>query len=179
MVVKIRSKAGTAAWTSLLAAALLLAGCAAAPVQPETAENAPIQTMTRADAAQLALEAERVLAAGRLPDAGAAYIRIVTAFPDDARAWFRLGTIYLRTGQYAAAQMACERALRFEPGMAKAQANLALAHLRQFRAAAAQATASAEVPADNRKALAALMRDVDHAIGPAVTAGAAAPGAPQ
>ncbi|MFC3457514.1 MULTISPECIES: tetratricopeptide repeat protein [Massilia] len=133
-------------------------------VEPE------IHTMTRDDALRLAGEAERVLAAGRLADAGAAYIRIVTAFPDDARAWFRLGTIYLRTGQYGAAQMACERALRLEPGMAKAQANLALAHLRQFRAAAERAAASAEVPEDNRKALAVLMRDVDRAVGPPVVA---------
>ena len=157
----------------LLAVALSLAGCVTAPVEPVAVEPAPIQTLTRQDAARLALDAERVLAAGRLADAGAAYIRIVTAFPDDARAWFRLGTIYLRTGQYGAAQMAFERVLRQEPGMAKAQANLALAHLRQFRAAAALATASTEVPEGNRKALASLIRDVDHALGPAVVAHAA------
>ena len=151
---------------TLMATALLLTACASVAPPPEPAEAPPVQTLTRADAAQLSREAERVLAAGRLADAGAAYIRVVTAFPDNAQAWFRLGTIYLRTGQYAAAQMACERALRFEPGMAKAQANLALAHLHQFRTSALLASSSPEVPAENRKALASLLRDVDHAVGP-------------
>lgn len=165
----------------MLAGAMLLSACTApsAPASvggltvvamPQAADATPVQTMTREDALRLASDADRALAAGRVADAGAAYVRIATAFPDDASAWFRLGTIYLRTAQYGAAQYACERALRFEPGMAKAQANLALAHLHQFRAAAAQAAASADVPPENRKALASLIRDVDHALVPAAAA---------
>lgn len=93
-------------------------------------------------------------------------MHIVTVFPDDARAWFRLGTIYLRTGQYGAAQMACERALRIDPGMSKAQANLALAHLHQFRVAALPAIDSPDIQKENRRALVGLLRDIDHAITP-------------
>jgi cytochrome c-type biogenesis protein CcmH/NrfG len=143
---------------------------------PQALEADQVRTMTREDAMRLALDADRALVAGRVLDAGAAYVRIATAFPDDARAWFRLGTIYLRTGQYGAAQYACERALRFEPSMAKAQANLALAHLHQFRAAAALASASHDVPPENRKALRALMLDVDHALVPRVAARASETG---
>jgi Flp pilus assembly protein TadD len=127
----------------------------------------PFQVMTREDAARLALDAEKALTAGGLVDGGAVYVHIVTVFPDDARAWFLLGTIYLRTGQYGAAQMACERALRLDPGMSKAHANLALAHLHQFRAAALPAIASADISKENHRALAGLLRDVDHAITPA------------
>jgi tetratricopeptide (TPR) repeat protein len=155
----------------LTAAVFALGGCAAAPSAqdgnaPAAPVTPPIQAMTREDADRLAQDAERALAAGRLVEGGAAYVRIVTVFPDDAHAWFRLGTVYLRTGQYGAAQMACERALRLDPGMAKAQANLALAHLHQFRAAAQPAIASPQVAQDNRRALAALLRDVDHALAP-------------
>lgn len=162
---------------ALLAVALILGGCAGAPPArdglaplassqaPSPAQTAtPVQRMTRDEAAQLGRDAERALAAGRLVDGGAAYVRIVTVYPDDAHAWFRLGTVYLRTGQYGAAQMACERALRLDPGMSKAQANLALTHLYQFRAAALSATTSQEVSEDNRRTLAGLLRDVDHAI---------------
>jgi Flp pilus assembly protein TadD len=167
----------TGAHAALLAAVLLLGGCGSmSPAQdglaPLASSNAPsrtqtatpVQPITREEAARLAQDAERALAAGRLVDGGAAYVRIVTVYPDDAHAWFRLGTIYLRTGQYGAAQMACERALSLNPGMTKAQANLALTHLYQFRAAALPATTSPEVSEDNRRTLAGLLRDVDHAI---------------
>lgn len=146
----------------------MLGGCATRSAPAPAL--APTQTITPADAAQLSAQAEQALAAGRLADGGAAYVRIVTAFPDDAQAWFRLGTIYLRSQQYAAAQMACDHALRLDPTMAKARANLALAHLYQFRAAASLAIASTDVPESNRKAFTALLRDVDHAVNPARTA---------
>jgi len=166
MVAEIINWNAASAGMALLAATLLLGGCSAVP-GVKSSSLTPVQVMTRKDAARLVLDAEKSLAAGRLVDGGAAYVHIVTVFPDDARAWFRLGTIYLRTGQYGAAQMACERALRLEPGMSKAHANLALAHLHQFRAAALPAIASPDISKDNHRALAALLRDVDHAIAPA------------
>lgn len=155
------------AFTALLAACLLAGGCATRPVADEGYALAPGQTMTHADAASLAALAEKALAEGRLAEGGNAYVSIVTAYPDDGQAWFRLGTVYLRTQQYAAAQMACERALRADPGMGKAHANLALAHLHQFRGAAQIAIASSAVPEANRRAYASLVRDIDHAINPA------------
>lgn len=156
-----------AAFSALLAACLLAGGCATRPVPDQGLELAPGQTMTHADAARLSLQAEKAIAEGRLVDGGNVYVSIVTAYPYDGQAWFRLGTVYLRTQQYAAAQLACERALRADPGMGKARANLALAHLYQFRVAAEIAIASTAVPEANRTALTSLLRDVDHAFNPA------------
>lgn len=159
--------------SALLCACLSIGGCANRPMPSGAPQPAPGAAMTVDDAARVAASAEQAMAENRWPDAGAAYVRIVTAYPDNAHAWFRLGTVYLRTQQYGAAQRACEQALRAEPAMAKARANLALAHLYQFRAAAAPAVASLDVPEENRKALASLMRDFDHALAP--TAAAATP----
>jgi len=132
-----------AEYTALLAACLLASGCATRPLQEAGLARADGQSMTQGDAARLSVLAEKALAEGRLVEGGNVYVGIVTAYPDDAQAWFRLGTVYLRTQQYAAAQMACEQALRADPGMDKARANLALA---------------------------SLLRDVDHAVNPAVAA---------
>ena len=154
---------------ALLAVCLLAGGCASRVVPDDAPQLAPGQNMTAEEAVRLSVTAEQAMAEGRLPDAGAAYVRVVTAYPDNAQAWFRLGTVYLRTEQYGAAQRACEQALRADPRMAKARANLALAHLYQFRAAAGPAVASNDVPIENRKALASLMRDLEHALAPTTT----------
>lgn len=155
---------------ALLVACLVSGGCATHRAADDAAQRAPGQTMTLPESVRLAAMAEQAMAENRLPDAGAAYVRVVTAYPDNAQAWFRLGTVYLRTQQYGAAQRACEQALRVDPRMAKARANLALAHLYLFRAAAAPAVASPDVPEENRKALASLMRDLDQALAPATAA---------
>jgi Tfp pilus assembly protein PilF len=159
-----------AEYSALLVACLLASGCATRPVPDDGGALPPGQTMTQADAASLSGLAEKALAEGRLVEGGNAYVKVVTAYPDNGQAWFRLGTVYLRTQQYAAAQLACERALRADPGMGKARANLALAHLYQFRLAAQVAVASPAVPEANRKALTSLMRDLDHAFNPAQAA---------
>lgn len=164
-----------AEYTALLAACLVAGGCATRPMPDAGLEPAAGQSMTQGAAARLSVLAEKALAEGRLVEGGNVYVSIVTAYPDDAQAWFRLGTVYLRTQQYAAAQLACERALRADPGMGKARANLALAHLHQFRVAATVAVASTAVPEANRQALASLLRDVDHAVNPAVAAPVADP----
>lgn len=120
-------------YTALLAACLLASGCATLPLTDAGLALAPGQSMTQGDASRLAALAEKAIAEGRLVDGGNVYVSIVTAYPDDAQAWCRLATVYLRTQQYAAAQLACERALRAELGMDKARASLALAHLHKFR----------------------------------------------
>ncbi|WP_167226436.1 tetratricopeptide repeat protein [Massilia rubra] len=122
--------------------------------------------MSEAQMMQLAARAEQEIGAGRFGDAELRYVQIVHAFPANATAWFRLGTVYLRTNQVRQAQGAFEQALRVEPGMAKAHANLALAHAILLRGAAGIAVRSGDVAAPNRQALQALMRDVDHALGP-------------
>ncbi len=115
---------------------------------------------------QLGVEAESALAANRLAEAGSHYVRIVTAYPNNAAAWFRLGTIYLRTGQLNLAQMAFEQSLRADPNLSKAHANLALAHLRQFRGSAERALTSPQVAEANKEALRVLLVDIKHALDP-------------
>lgn len=149
---------------SLAACALLLcgqlAGCAS--VKPMAAPGA----MSQAEMERIGVEAEQALAAGDLVAAGSGYVRIVTAFPDSAPAWFRLGTIYLRTNQNGPAQRAFEESLRADPTLTKAHANLALAHLAQFRHEAGRAVLSTQVPEANRVALQALLDDVNHVFPP-------------
>ena len=134
-------------------------GCASAP--PATAPAA-----SQAEVDQIGSEAERALAANDLAAAGRGYVRIVTGYPNNAPAWYRLGTIYLRTNQHRAAQNAFEQSLRADPNLTKAYANLAIAHLGQFRVAAKRAVASDQVADANRRALMALLEDVNHALPP-------------
>ncbi len=138
-----------------------LAGCVTAP------EPVPSVGMSLGEMEKLSTEAEQALAANQLSEAGNLYVRIVTAYPDRAPAWFRLGTIYLRTKQQGAAQMAFEQSLRADPDMSKAYANLALTHLHQFRDAAMRALASPHVAEANKKALRTLLEDVNHTLEPA------------
>lgn len=154
---------------SLIACAIVClaqaAGCASAP-SPTAAATSP------AEADSIAIEAERSLAANDLAAAGRSYVRIVTGYPNHAQAWYRLGTIYLRTSQHHAAQNAFEQSLRADPNLSKAYANLAIAHLGQFRSAAQRAVASGQVADGNRRALMALLEDVNHALPPTVAPGA-------
>jgi predicted TPR repeat methyltransferase len=125
--------------------------------------------MTQAEMKALGVQAEQAIAGSDYPSAIALYERIVTVYPKSAPAWFRLGTVYLRTSQPELAQRAFEQALRADPNLSKAHANLALAHLTQFRAAATRAVAGDQISEANREALKSLLRDVDHALFPAAS----------
>jgi Tfp pilus assembly protein PilF len=132
-----------------------LAGCATRPAAPVADATIPARME------ELGALAEQAIAAGDLTSAGRLYVRLVTAYPDSAPGWYRLGTVYLRTSQPAYAQRAFEQALALDPSLQKAYANLALAHLAQFGDAARRAVASGQVSADNRRALASLLQDVE------------------
>lgn len=125
--------------------------------------------LSRAEVVALSAQAEQEAAQGRYPQAIALYERVVAATPRDAQAWFRLGTVRLKARQTRMAQYAFERALQIDPAMGKAQANLALTHLHEFRLAAAPAIASEQVSDANRATLRSLMRDVNQALFPAPT----------
>lgn len=144
-------------------ATLLAAGCSTPLPQAEPAAPAPANA---AEVAALGVRAEEALAAGRLVEAGQLYVRLVTVAPNSAPGWYRLGVVYLRTGQPAYAQQAFERAVALDPSLGKAHANLALAHLGQFRAAADKALASQQISDENRRALAALLLDVERVLPP-------------
>lgn len=155
---------------------LLMAGCAT------TVPVATADTPIPATMEELGTLAEKAIAAGDMTSAGRLYVRLVTAYPDSAPGWYRLGTVYLRTNQPGYAQQSFERALVLDPRLQKAYANLALAHLGQFREAAQRAVASGQISADNRRALTALLQDVEMTMPSAATlarpAAAAVPASP-
>jgi Tfp pilus assembly protein PilF len=145
-------------------AAILASGCT---VQPhKQSDAAPVQAAPAVDVEQLGMRAEQAMAAGKLVEAGQLYVQLVTAAPNSVPGWYRLGVVYLRTNQPAYAQQAFERALALDPSLAKAHANLALAHLGQFRVSAGKALASGQISEENRRALTALVQDVEHVLPP-------------
>lgn len=148
---------------AVLAACCFLVGCSTG--KPAVAPAADQLSQAGTDA--LSDRAEQEIALGRYPQAIALYERVVAASPRNAQAWFRLGTVRIKARQMRMAQYAFERALQVDPAMSKAQANLALTHLHEFRVAAAQAIASDQVSDANRATLRSLMRDVNQALFPA------------
>lgn len=136
--------------------ACMLAGCG-------TPRNGPPR-LSSAEAERLVMRAERAIAQGDLAKAVADYVTVVNAQPDNATAWYRLGTVYLRQRKAELAQTAFEEALRGDPRLSKANANLAISLLLQFRDAATRAIASNDVPESNREALQALLRHVDRTL---------------
>lgn len=142
----------------------LLGGCATVP---PPAQVIPVADRLSAPEIQaLAAQAEQAIARADYAQAVILYERALRANPRNAPAWFRLGTVHLKLNQQSLAQRDFERALMVDPSLGKAQANLALTHLRQFRVAAAGAIASEQVSDANRASLRSLMRDVDHALYP-------------
>ena len=129
----------------------------------------PADQLSQADVDALIGQAEQDVAQGHYTQAIALYERVVTAGPRNAQSWFRLGTVRIKARQMRMAQYAFERALQIDPGMNKAQANLALTHLYEFRIAATQAIASEQVSDANRATLRSLMRDINQALFPAPT----------
>lgn len=154
-----------------LVACCFLGGCRTQ--QPAVAPAA--DQLSQADLDALKAQAEQEIAQGHYPQAIASYERVVAASPRNAQAWFRLGTVRIKARQMRMAQYAFERALQIDPDMSKAQANLALTHLHEFRVAAAQAIASEQVSDANRATLRSLMRDVNQALFPAPTLTPAGP----
>jgi Flp pilus assembly protein TadD len=142
----------------------LLGGCASAP-PPDVIPAA--EQLSQSEKEALAAQAEQAIASADYPRAIALYERVLRAYPRSAPAWFRLGIAHMRVNQQQLAQRDFERALQADPNLHKADANLALSHLKQFRVAAARAIASDQVSEANRATLRSLMRDVDHALYPA------------
>jgi len=140
----------------------MLAGCASVPPKQALGPEAMSQAQMRA----LCVQAEDAIKRGDYAAANGLYGRVLNAYPGNAVAWFRLGTVHLKINQPGWAQRDFEQALRIDPQLSKADANLALAHLTLFRASAMRAVASDQVPEPNRAALRSLLRDVDHALFP-------------
>ncbi|WP_432382452.1 tetratricopeptide repeat protein [Duganella sp. P38] len=92
---------------------LQLAGCAT--TTPAASADTPIPAAME----ELGALAEQAIAIGDMRSAGRLYVRLVTAYPDSAPGWYRLGTVYLRTNQPGYAQQAFERALTLDPRLQK------------------------------------------------------------
>lgn len=142
----------------------MLGGCASAPPAPVQALGP--EAMSQAQMQVLCVQAEDAITRGDYAAANGLYRRVLVAYPGNATAWFRLGTVHLKIDQPEWAQRDFEQALRLDPQLSKAYANLALAHLTLFRASALRAVASDQVAEPNRAVLRSLLRDVDHALYP-------------
>ena len=152
---------------AMLIAIATMAGCATPPPAVQAEVLAPSHSMTEAQRDALGAQAEQAIAAADYAGAIILYQRIVKAYPNNAAAWYRMGIACLRGNQPELGQYAFGQALRADPSLTKSYANLALAHLTQFRTAAMQAVDSNQVAEANKVVLRSLLRDVDHALFPA------------
>jgi len=76
---------------------------------------------------ELAMEAYK---AGRFSDAEPMLRRLLNQYPQFAEGWYRLGNLYVRSGQNEAAVTAFKECLRYDPNYTKAWHNLAFVHLK-------------------------------------------------
>ncbi|MGD8428784.1 MAG: tetratricopeptide repeat protein [Ectothiorhodospiraceae bacterium] len=67
--------------------------------------------------------------AGRFDDAATGYRLYLKHFPDDARAWYRLGNSYAELDRLRDAEAAYYRALKIDGTLARARHNLGLVHM--------------------------------------------------
>lgn len=68
---------------------------------------------------------------GELSEAEALYRKLIAAHPEYGEGWFKLGNIYVRTGQYEAAANMYKKAAQINPEDAKVWNNLALTHVKK------------------------------------------------
>jgi cytochrome c-type biogenesis protein CcmH/NrfG len=68
---------------------------------------------------------------GELSEAETRFIALVRDNPKYVEGWFKLGNIYVRTGQFEAAAAAYQKAANINPDDAKIWNNLALAHIKK------------------------------------------------
>jgi tetratricopeptide (TPR) repeat protein len=67
---------------------------------------------------------------GRFSDAEPMLRKLLEKYPQFAEGWYRLGNLYVRTGQYEAALTAFNECLRYDSHYSKAWYNLSLTHLK-------------------------------------------------
>ncbi len=108
----------------ILGVTVLLAGCAGEGGVRDAS----------GDLFQQVAAADQAYAEGRLGDAERGYRAVIARVPKDAYAWFRLGNVQLRQGQYTAAIESYRAVLAREPGWEKAYYNLSTAYLMAARA---------------------------------------------
>lgn len=118
-----------------LAALLALCGCAA-DGDGHGAGRARAASASGADGDAvfaLAAAAEGAYRDGRWIDAERHYRRLAEAVPDDAWAWFRLGNVYVRQGDWERAIDAYERSIERDAEQPRPWFNLSIAYLLRAR----------------------------------------------
>lgn len=80
---------------------------------------------------------------GRFSDAEPLLRKLLKEHPQFAEGWFRLGNLYVRTGQNEAAITALKTCLRYDADHSKARYNLSLVHLKMGIAALEEGIARA------------------------------------
>ncbi len=110
----------------LILVVLLLPACVA------TTGSSPNRVASKPSALELQLE-ESFIAynEGRLGDSEASLHKILEMHPNLSDAWFKLGNIYYRTGQYDAAVRAYEKTVTYDKENGRAWYNLALTRIKQ------------------------------------------------
>src|SRR3954469_25071579 len=68
--------------------------------------------------------------AGRFSDAEPMLRKLLAQYPHFAEGWYRLGNLYVRSGQNEAALTAFKECLRYDSNFTKAWHNLSLVHLK-------------------------------------------------
>jgi len=142
--------AGFSRGLALAAVVAALGGCAQLP----GAATEPTGTPAALAGADAAYDAGEWAAAAR------AYRRHLSAAPDDARAWYRLGNAEARRGELTAAEAAYRESLQRDPAGARARHNLGLVQLqlghRNLLAARRELPADDAVAAETMRYLACL-----------------------
>ena len=114
--------------------ALLASGCANVPA----ARTAP-GAEARPDVFRLSADADRAYRESRWIEAAQRYGELTTRVPDDAYAWFRLGNVHARQGDYDRAIRAYEASLERDAAQPKPWFNLSTAYLLHAQVAMARA----------------------------------------
>ena len=92
---------------------------------------------------------------GRFSDAEPLLRKLLKEHPQFAEGWFRLGNLYVRTGQNEAAITAFKTCLRYDASLTKARYNLSLVYLKMGVAALDEGIARTPIgSADNNQLIA-------------------------
>ena len=114
-------------YAMILAFIWVLSGCSTNGFETEPGK---LQNLRSKQAPQLAA-AYKAYEEGRLSSAETLLLQYTQKHPNFTDAWFKLGNIYYRTGQYPAAITAYENVIQQQPKYGKAWYNLALTRIRQ------------------------------------------------
>lgn len=93
---------------------------------------------------------------GRFSDAEPNLRKLVAEYPHFAEGWFRLGNLYVRTGQNEAAIASFKECLQHDPNYAKAWHNLSLSYVKMAVAVLDEGLSKASMPQSDRESIAAL-----------------------